>query len=291
MSEPTGPCAVYTRGVAYSDEVFFVDSDPMLEAALRAWRSSGNPNEVLSLLQHQNENSEAADLAVSIHASFPEAEVALPGALVAMISDLTFVDFGFGAFGIGTPGSRWYSTQDDDDAWTELFDEMDIKNEEGADVARLLAWCDKHQWPHPTVTNRAQLEAISARSMETVWDDLIDDDPESFLADIVAEQLRGAKREDLLIDLWSTLVGSLVFIGPAPSEEVVPFDLRTMSLFKERNIDTSAFSATSLARSAPTTVDPSSKPTRARDISSSNPTTRDTDAPARKGLFSRIFGK
>ena len=127
--------------------------------------------------------------------------------------------------------------------------------------------------------------------MDTAWAEMIIDDHQSFLADIVAVQLQNAKRDDLLIDLWSTFVGSLVFVGPAPSDKAVPFDLRTMSIFQERNIDTSRFTATSLGQSAPATVDRSSAPDSPLHGATNSPTTRKTDAPARKGLFSRIFGK
>jgi hypothetical protein len=283
VSEPTGPCAVYARGVAYSDEVFFIDPDPMLDAALRAWRTSGDPDEVLSLLQHQDEHFEYPDAVMSVHRTCAEAEAAIPGALAEVLRSLTFVDFGFSSYGIRRVGSaRWYSTEDDDDKWSELFDSQEASIEAEDDVPDLLAWCDKHSVPRPTVKNRDQLLGISARAMEPAWSDMIDDQADAFLADVVVEQLRSANRDDLIADLWTTLVGQIVFVGPAPSRTPVEFDLRRMSVFRERKIDTSGFSASSLDGEG------AYRYKSAQPVTQHDP--RATEAP-RKGLFSRIFGK
>ncbi len=284
MSDPIGPCAVYTRGISYSDEYYFVDPDPMLDAALRSWRETGETNEVLSLLQHQDENAEYADLVDSIHPSFAEAELASRAVLIEMIRGLTFVDFGFSTFGVSNGSARWYSTRDDDEAWSSIVDDA-VTAKETDDIDQLLAWCDRHNWPHPSASNPDQLKAIAERAMEDCWSESVDDAPESFLADIVAEQLQAASRDDLLVDLWATLVGPMVFVGPPPSEKRAKFDLRKMSMFKERNIDTSPFSADSLDPTSAST-DPTSASTTA--LHTSDPAASE---PLRKGLFSRIFGK
>jgi hypothetical protein len=280
VNQPAGPCAIYARGVAYSDEVYFVDPDPMLDAALRTWRSSGDPDEVLSLLQHQDENNEYPDYLVSVHPTFAEAQAAFTDALNGLLRTLTFVDFGFASFGIGHYFSgRWYSTEDDDDKWSELLDSDGPAIEPTDDLARLLDWCDQNGVTRPTAKNRPQLDGIAARAMQAGWDGPNNDQTDVFLADVVVEQLRATNREDLIADLWATLVGQLAFIGPAPSNKPVEFDLRKMSFFRERNIDTSGFSATSLDGNAPVT-----QPVE-RLIE------KPVDQPAKKGLFGRIFGK
>jgi hypothetical protein len=294
MSDPTGPCAVYTRGVSYSDECFFVDPDPLLDAALRGWRETGEPNEVLSLLQHQDVNSEYPDSVVEVYASFAEAEAAIHDVLLKTVRELTFVDFGFATFGISFGGStRWYSTQDDDDSWSSLVDSTvpAVDGVDGAgDTGRLLAWCDRHRWPHPPRNDRSQMMAIAERAFEPGVAEVIDDEPEAFLADMVADQLHAAGRNDLLIDLWASFVVPLVFVGPAPSSNPADFDLRQMSFFSERKIDTSKFSAESLNPGAPsgTTPQPSAASTKTT-LPPKDP--GPAPEPPRKGLFGRIFGK
>jgi hypothetical protein len=280
MSDPTGPYAVYTRGVSYSDEFFFVDPDPVLDAALRTWRQTGEANEVLSLLQHQDSNSEYPDMVSSVHASLEGAESAVRDTLLNMIRELTFVDFGFATFGmLGGGSARWYSTEDDDDMWSSLIDQIEPEKSPDQDIVQLLAWCDRHNWPHPSLNDRAGMVAIADRAMEDCWGEMLDEDPQSFSADIVAEQLQAASRDDLMLDLWGTFAVPLVYVGPAPSVEPAVFDLRKLSLFEERGIDTSRFSATSLDPTASwkTAPTPTASP--------------HTAEPRAKGLFSRIFGK
>jgi hypothetical protein len=270
---------LYARGVSYSDEYFFVDPDPLLDAALRAWRVTGDSNEVLSLLQHQDENSEYPDYVVEVYPSFEEAESAVHDVLVKTVRGLTFVDFGFTTFGIASGGStRWYSTEDDDDTWSSLLDATVPTKSSEADITRLLAWCDRHSWPHPSEKDHAAAVEVAERALEQHLSEVIDEQPEAFLADIVADQLHAAGREDLLIDLWATFVVPLVYVGPASTSEPATFDLRRMSFFKEHNIDTSRFSAESLDPSASTTA------LQPRDPAPTND-------PPRKGLFGRIFGK
>jgi hypothetical protein len=303
----TGPWAVYARGVSYSDEYYFVDPDPMLDAAIRAWRVTGDPSEIQSLLQHQEENSEYPDVLISGHATEEEAEIAAGVLMHELVRTLTFVDFGFGNFGMTEGGStRWYSTEDDDLEWAALFDSAQ-KSAGVDDTARLEAWCQKHEWPFPQVTDRSLRMSIAERAMEDVWKDFVDDDTDSFLADAVAEQLLTAGRLDLLIDLWSSLAAPLVYVGPPPAEKAIRFDLRRMSIFREREIDTAGFTATSLAppsnsRSAalgfeatagerttaePTTAEPA-------DVGASGGTdvgASGGESSPRKGLFGRIFGR
>jgi hypothetical protein len=298
MSETSGNYAVYARGVAYSDEYYFVDPDPMLDAALRSWRVSGDPSEIQSLLQHQEENSEYPDELVSLHATYEAAEVAAGVLLLEKVRTLTFVDFGFGNFGMTTGGStRWYSTEDDDDEWSTLFDSAQTSSLVD-DAARLEAWCQKQAWPFPQDSDSSQRMSIAERSMEEVWKDVVDDDAEAFLADVVAEQLLAAGRDDLLIDLWSSLAAPLVYVGPPPAEKAVRFDLRQMSIFREREIDTAGFTATSLASPSnsqaavlafgATAGEPTG--TQPADVGADVGTSGGESRP-RKGLFGRIFGR
>jgi hypothetical protein len=283
MSEPVGPCAIYSRGVEYSDEVFFVDPDPILDAALRTWRASGDPNEVLSLLQHQNEHSESPDHLVSVHPTFAEAQAVFPDVLNNILRSLTFIDFGFAYYGIRSiQSARRYSTERDSEKWEELFDSPESGAEADDDVPYLLAWCDQHEVTHPSARSDRQLEEISARRMEPDWDGEIDDQADVFLADILVEQLRAEHRHDLIVDLWSTLVGQLAFIGPAPSDKPVEFDLRRMSIFRERNIDTSGFTATSLGGNE---LDQ-----EARTLAAVQSIQRIGES-LKNDLFGRIFGK
>ena len=286
MNEPQGPCAVYVRGIAYSDEVFYVDPDPILDAALRNWRSTGDAAEVLSLLQHQDEFSESPDTAASVQGSYAEAAAAMGPTLLETIRGITFIDFGFDTLGIGSGQSmRWYSTEDDDNEWLALEDAGDASSgPRPDDVSRLKRWCDTHGWPHPKSDDRRKLELIAERAMDTFPASLVDQQPRAFLADTLADQLMAAGRDDLLVDLWRTFVPALVYVGPAPTGVRVPFDLRTLSFFREKGIDTSAFSATTLA----STNDGPSTP--ASPSRTPLPPTGAGGEP-RKGLFGRLFGR
>jgi hypothetical protein len=148
------------------------------------------------------------------------------------------------------------------------------------DVERLQRWCKRHGIVISPLGSSQQREAIAERSMEEYWASVVEDDPQAFAADVVAEHLLANNQTDLLLDLWLTFVPPLAFIGPPPGSAPA-LDLRTLSYFAEQGIDTSNFSPDSLLPPIP------ADRARQAKLESAMPEERSSG----KGLFGRLFGR